>query len=69
VKVTVLSPSGTDYHETITVADDFDLPSIRSADDWLEIEEESGGVWAIPLRFVVSVVLESPPLKKKRRVS
>jgi hypothetical protein len=67
--VTVLSPSGTDYFEMIEVQDDFELPVIDSQDDWLEIETADGGAWAIPLRYVVSVVMEAPQKKKRRAKS
>lgn len=63
VKVTVLSPAGGEYHEAITVRDDYDLPSISDRDEWVEIEGADGSVWAIPTRYLVAVVLEAAPKK------
>lgn len=61
VKVTVLSPAGGEYRETIVVADDYDLPPMSDRDDWVEIEGVDGSVYAIPARYVVAIVLEATP--------
>lgn len=66
VKVTIVSPSGTDYDSIINVKDDYTLPAIDGRDDWIELETEEGGMWAVPLRMVIAVVMEPPPEKKKR---
>lgn len=59
--MTVLSPSGTDYHETVRVADDYELPFLTGKDEWLQIDACGGETWSIPARYVVSVVMEKRP--------
>lgn len=65
MKLTVLSPNGGEYQQTIEVADDFDLPPISDRDDWVEIEGLDGSVTAVPMRLLVGVVLEGKGAKKK----
>lgn len=67
VRVTVLSPTGGEYQQTIEVADDYELPTISDRDDWVEIESEHGGVWALPPRALIAVVLEDPKGTKTKR--
>lgn len=66
--MTVVSPSGHDYHEVINVTDEFVLPPIHDTDEWLEIETLDGGTYAVPTRLVVAVVVEAaPPAPPKRK--
>lgn len=67
VRVTVLSPSGGEYQNTLEVADTFDLPTISDRDEWVEIETIHGGVWAFPTRYLVAVVLEDPKKAPKKK--
>lgn len=67
VRVTIISPTGSEYHEDISVDDDFDLPPMSDLDDWITIEAADGSVWAMPPRRVIGLVLEAPPTKPKKR--
>lgn len=66
VRITVLSPTGGEYHNNIVVKDDYELPPMSDRDDWIEIEGADGSVWAMPPRLVVGIVLEATPQKKSR---
>jgi len=67
VRVTIISPTGSEYHEDIKVADDFDLPPFSDDADWITIEGEDGSVWAMPPRRLIGIVLEPSPTKPKKR--
>ena len=63
VKLTVIGASGTEYSQTVEVADDYDLPPITNSDDWIEIEGADGSVVAVPPQRVIGIVLEGKPKK------
>lgn len=66
VRVTVLSPGGGEYRETVPVADDYELPEINDRDEWIILIGADGSEWAFPPRLVVGIVLE-PAGKKTAR--